>query len=62
MGGCFVVIKEDIVIEKLTGTRTRKLYICLPESYEEDEMRRYPVMNQIVTEKGTRGTETSKYP
>ena len=25
-------------------------------------MRRYPVMNQIVTEKATRGTETSKYP
>ena len=25
-------------------------------------MRRYPVMNKIVTEKATRGTETSKYP
>lgn len=39
-----MVIKEEIVIEKLTGTRPRKLYICLPESYEEDETRRYPVM------------------
>ena len=25
-------------------------------------MLKYPMMNQIVIEKGTRGTETSKYP
>ena len=25
-------------------------------------MPKYPVMNQIVTEEETRGTETSKYP
>ena len=25
-------------------------------------MRRYPMMNKIVIEKATRGTETSKYP
>ena len=25
-------------------------------------MRRYPMMNKIVIEKVTRGTETSKYP
>ena len=25
-------------------------------------MRSYPVVNKIVTEKATRGTETSKYP
>lgn len=34
----------DITIPELTGEKTRKAYIYLPESYELDEDRRYPVL------------------
>jgi len=39
-----MVEKWDITIPSLTGDETRKAYIYLPESYEEDEDRRYPVL------------------
>ena len=39
-----MVIKWDVTIPRLTGERTRKAYICLPESYETEPERRYPVM------------------
>ena len=39
-----MVIEWDVEIPKLSGTKTRKAYIYLPEYYEEDELRRYPVL------------------
>ena len=39
-----MVIKWDVTIPRLTGERPRKVYVCLPESYEEEPERRYPVM------------------
>lgn len=39
-----MVIKWDVVIEKLGDTKPRKAYIYLPEKYREDKDRRYPVM------------------
>ncbi len=39
-----MVIKWDVTIPKLSGDKPRRAYICLPESYDEDETRRYPVM------------------
>lgn len=39
-----MVIKWDVVIEKLGDTKPRKAYIYLPEKYREDIDRRYPVM------------------
>lgn len=39
-----MVHKWDLTIPQLTGTKTRKGYIYLPESYEMDETRHYPVM------------------
>ncbi|MDY3918925.1 MAG: alpha/beta hydrolase-fold protein [Candidatus Limivivens sp.] len=34
----------DITIPELTGDETRKAYLYLPESYEWDQNRRYPVL------------------
>ena len=39
-----MVIKRDVTIPKLSGDAPRRAYIYLPESYEEDPDRRYPVM------------------
>jgi len=34
----------DVTVPALSGRKTRKAYIYLPDYYEEDEARRYPVM------------------
>lgn len=39
-----MVIKWDVVIPQLSGDMPRKAYIYLPDSYEEEPERRYPVM------------------
>ena len=39
-----MVKKWDITIPRLSGDRTRRAYIYLPESYEKEPQRRYPVM------------------
>lgn len=39
-----MVKKWDITIPRLSGDRTRRAYIYLPESYENEPQRRYPVM------------------
>jgi len=39
-----MVIEWDVAIPKLSGAKTRKAYIFLPEYYNEDELRRYPVL------------------
>ena len=39
-----MVIEWDVAIPKLSGSKTRKAYIYLPDYYNEDELRRYPVL------------------
>lgn len=39
-----MVREWEVTIPKLSGKKTRKVYIYLPEYYEEDELRRYPVL------------------
>ena len=39
-----MVIKWNITIPKLSGDQARRAYIYLPQSYDEDPQRRYPVM------------------
>ena len=39
-----MVIKWDVTIPKLSGDKTRRTFIYLPESYEQDPERRYPVL------------------
>ena len=39
-----MVIKWDITIPQLTGERTRRAYVYLPNGYDEQPERRYPVM------------------
>ncbi len=39
-----MVINWDIEIPSLTGDRKRKAYVYLPVGYEEEEVRRYPVL------------------
>lgn len=39
-----MVNEWDVTIPKLSGNRTRKVYIYLPDYYNEDELRRYPVL------------------
>ena len=39
-----MVKKWDVTIPKLSGEKTRKAYIYLPESYEKESQKRYPVM------------------
>lgn len=39
-----MVLKWNVTIPKLSGDVERRVFIGLPESYEEDENRRYPVM------------------
>ena len=57
-----MIIKWDITIPQLSGDQVRKAYVYLPESYEEDPERRYPVMylfdghNVFFDEDATYGT------
>ena len=39
-----MVKKWDVTIPELSGKKTRKAYIYLPDYYEEDQFRRYPVL------------------
>lgn len=39
-----MVKKWDVTIPKLSGEKTRRAYIYLPESYEKEPEKRYPVM------------------
>ena len=39
-----MVKKWDVTIPALSGKKTRTAYIYLPDYYDEDEFRRYPVM------------------
>lgn len=39
-----MVKKWNVIIPKLSGDKPRRAYICLPESYEENPEKRYPVM------------------
>ena len=39
-----MVKKWNVVIPKLSGDKTRRAYIYLPESYETNKEKRYPVM------------------
>lgn len=39
-----MVQKWEVTIPKLSGEKPRKVYVCLPESYETEPERRYPVM------------------
>ena len=39
-----MVIKWNVTIPQLSGDRPRRAYIYLPDSYESDKNRRYPVM------------------
>ena len=40
----FMVIEWDVTLPPLTGKRTRKAYIYLPDCYYQDDIRRYPVL------------------
>ena len=39
-----MVKKWNVTIPKLSGDATRRVYLYLPESYQKDQDRRYPVM------------------
>ena len=39
-----MVKKWEVTIPKLSGEKARRVYVCLPESYEENGEKRYPVM------------------
>ena len=39
-----MVIKWNVTIPKLTGEKTRHAYIYLPDSYDKEKDKRYPVM------------------
>ena len=39
-----MVIEWDVTLPALTGKRTRKAYIYLPDCYEKDDISRYPVL------------------
>lgn len=39
-----MVIKWDVMIPKLSGEQSRRVFIYLPDSYETEPERRYPVM------------------
>lgn len=39
-----MVIKWDVTIPELTGDETRKAYLYLPESYDREPHKRYPVL------------------
>ena len=39
-----MIVSWEITIPPLTGEETRRAYACLPEGWEEDDTRRYPVL------------------
>ncbi len=39
-----MVTKWNVTIPKLSGDKARRAYICLPEDYEKNPEKRYPVM------------------
>ena len=39
-----MVLKWNVTIPQLSGDTPRRVYICLPEGYEENKDKRYPVM------------------
>ena len=39
-----MLMKWEVTLPTLTGKRPRQAYIWLPDSYEEDESKRYPVL------------------
>ena len=39
-----MVIKWNVTIPKLTGVKTRRAYIYLPDDYDQEKEKRYPVM------------------
>ena len=39
-----MVKKWNVTIPKLSGDKPRRAYICLPDTYEKDKEKRYPVM------------------
>lgn len=39
-----MVIKWNVTIPELTGAKTRRAYIYLPDSYDQEKDKRYPVM------------------
>jgi len=39
-----LVLKWEVILPRLTGDKKRMAYIYIPESYDEDPERRYPVM------------------
>ncbi len=39
-----MTIKWNVTIPKLSGDTPRRVYVCLPEGYEENAEKRYPVM------------------
>ena len=39
-----MVKKWNVLIPKLSGDKPRRAYICLPENYEANTDKRYPVM------------------
>lgn len=39
-----MIYKWDVTIPQLSGDRTRKGYVCLPDDYYADPYRRFPVM------------------
>ena len=39
-----MVKKWNVTIPKLSGDKPRRAYVCLPEGYEKDTEKRYPVM------------------
>ena len=39
-----MVTKWEVTIPKLSGDNTRNVYLYLPEDYEKDKLRRYPVL------------------
>lgn len=57
-----MILKWDMTIPRLSGDQTRRAYVYLPESYDEDPERRYPVMyffdghNVFFDEDATFGT------
>ncbi len=60
-----MILKWDITIPQLSGDQVRRAYVYLPESYDEDPERRYPVMyffdghNVFFDEDATFGTSWS---
>ena len=39
-----MIISWEITIPPLTGEEKRRAYVCLPEGWEDDDTRRYPVL------------------